>query len=328
MIKIGLLDPSLWDNKGNRSPNTGDIIIYDAVIKVLDNIFSEYDLIRVSTHTNPNGKLLKGLSSCDIQIIGGTNLLSSNIQEYNQWKFERSFLNKIFYPVKNIITLGVGWWQYQEAPTATTTKYYKETLSDNYVHSVRDNYTKEKLAGMGINNVINTTCPTLWDLSGKEVNRKSEESKNCVFTLTDYYTSIENDSNLIQVLLNNFSEYLYFFAQGSGDIKYLKSLDIYKTNQHRFKFINTLTEYNTILEDGDIVYIGTRLHAGARALQKNVDALVLQVDNRAREISMDTNFPSIERNDLITLQSWLNGDEIFPKMKIDIDSIQKWMGQF
>ncbi|MDR2994466.1 MAG: polysaccharide pyruvyl transferase family protein [Bacillus cereus] len=328
MFKIGLLDPSLWDNNGNYSPNTGDIIIYDAVIKVLDDVFKDYDLIRVSTHTNPDNKLLKKLSLSDIQIIGGTNLLSSNIEEYNQWKFERTFFSKVLYPVKNIITLGVGWWQYQQEPTDKTKKYYKSILNTHYAHSVRDSYTKDKLIAMGINNVINTSCPTMWELFGRDVNKKSGNSKNCVFTLTDYNTSVENDTNLIKLLIENFSEKLLFFAQGSKDIEYIKSLDIYKANKDKFQFINSLTEYNKLLENGNITYIGTRLHAGARALQKEVDALVLQVDNRAKEITLDTNFPSIERNNLKLLQKWLNGDQIFSKMTIDTDNIKKWKEQF
>jgi len=328
MIKIGLLDPSLQDNSGNQSTNTGDIIIYDAVIKVLDKIFNNYDLVRVSTHTNPNSKLLKELGLCDIQIIGGTNLLSSNIDEYNQWEFKRSIIDKIFHPIKNIVTLGVGWWQYQQKPTEKTAKYYRNTLSTKYIHSVRDNYTKDKLIGMGINNVINTSCPTLWELSGLDVNRKSDSLKDCVFTLTDYNTSVENDTNLIKLLIRNFSGKLYLFAQGSKDIEYVESLDIYKENKYKFEIVNSLPEYNKLLEEGDITYIGTRLHAGARALQKNIEALVLEVDNRAKEISRDTNFPSIERNDLTTLQKWLDGERIFSNMKLDNDSIKKWMNQF
>lgn len=328
MVKIGLLDPSIQDNNGVISTNTGDVIIYDAIIKVLDNTFKDYNLIRVSTHTNPDRKLLKELSLCEIQIIGGTNLLSSNIYEYNQWRFERSIIERIIYPIKNIVTLGVGWWQYQQHPTKKTTRYYRNTLSSNYIHSVRDSYTKDKLIEMGINNVINTSCPTLWELSGLDVNRKSDNLKDCVFTLTDYNTSIENDTNLIKLLISNFSGKLFLFTQGSKDIEYVESLDIYKENKHKFEIIYSLPEYNELLDSGDVIYIGTRLHAGARALQKNVEALVLEVDNRAKEISRDTNFPSIKRNDLTTLQKWLNGDKIFSNMKLDNNSIKKWMNQF
>lgn len=327
MIKIGLLDPSLQDNNGTISTNIGDVIIYDAVIKVLDDVFKNYDLIRVSTHSNPDRKALKNLSHCDVQIIGGTNLLSSDIKSYNQWKFERRLIDKLLFPVKNIVSLGVGWWQYQSEPTDYTANYYKKLLSSHFNHSVRDSYTEKKMCKMGFNNVINTSCPTLWGLSGMELNRKITKKQDCVFTLTDYKPSVELDTKLLEKLFENFSGKLHYFAQGTKDIEYLNSLEIFQKNKNRFDFLLSLSEYNEILKT-DIVFVGTRLHAGARALQKNIDTIVFEVDNRTKEISRDTNYPSIDRQDFELLQKWLDGEPVFNNLKIDEENINKWKTQF
>ena len=47
-------------------------------------------------------------------------------------------------------------------------KYSKELmhsiLSNRYLHSVRDKFSERMLKKMGINNVIYTGCPTMWEL--------------------------------------------------------------------------------------------------------------------------------------------------------------------
>jgi len=327
MIKIGLLDPSLMDNNGNVSSNLGDVIIFDAVINALNDIFEEYILIRVSTHINPSRENLRKLSKCDYIFIGGTNLLSSNIQEYNQWEFELKKIISFLFPLKNITLLGVGWWQYQDLPTEFTKARYKNILKSKFIHSVRDSYTKNMLVQCGVSNVLNTTCPTLWGLNDIDLNRSNLQINKCVFTLTDYNKSLELDESLIEMILNYFTEDIYFFAQGLFDKEYLSSLPIYKKNINRIHILEQLNVYNELLRD-DVVYIGTRLHGGARAIQMNKESIVLQVDNRTTEISNDTNFPSVKRTDLLTVSKWIEGDNIFSPMKIDLNSVNIWKKQF
>jgi polysaccharide pyruvyl transferase WcaK-like protein len=324
---IGLLDPSLKDNEGSKSTNLGDIIIYDSVINILHELFGKIEIVRVSTHCNPTAKLLHKLNQCPFVFIGGTNLLSSDIKQYNQWKYERPVWAKMLYPCKNIILFGVGWWQYQPTPTIFTKKYYLKVLKTRYIHSVRDSYTLIKLNEIGFKNVINTSCPTIWGLDGRELNRKDTRIQNCVFTLTDYSPSPEKDQFFFKLLLQKFSGELFFFAQGNDDIQYLESLPLVKKNWNKIRIISSIQDYNQLLQT-DIVFIGTRMHGGARALQKNKDALVLEIDNRSREISQDTNFPSIKRGDMNTLSRWIDGEYVFNPMRINIDSIQKWKAQF
>jgi len=327
MYKIGLLDPSLRDNEGNISINLGDKIIYDSIISELSEIFGEIELVRVSTHCNPSAKLLKRLNQCYLIFIGGTNLLSSDIQQYNQWKFVRPFWTTLIYPCSDIILFGVGWWQYQSSPTSFTKKYYSKILKTKFIHSVRDSYTLSKLNEVGLKHSLNTSCPTIWGLNGRITNRKNLQTQNCVFTLTDYAVSPIDDQNIIKVLLDKFSGDLFYFAQGSNDIAYLESLPIAKNNLSRIKIIDSIEDYNDILQT-DIVFIGTRMHGGARALQFKKETLVLEVDNRTKEIRLDTNFPSIARKDISTLNHWIEGKSVFNPMYLNIDSINLWKEQF
>jgi polysaccharide pyruvyl transferase WcaK-like protein len=326
-MKIGLFDPSLKNNFGQQSTNSGDAIISDAVVEIISNVFHLYDLFRVSTHCSPSIKIVKELNHCDHVFVGGSNLLSSDIATYNQWKLNNSFLAQLLYPNKRNILLGVGWWQYQDYITPATCKYYRKHLNHKNLHSVRDSYTRDKMQLMGFDNVINTSCPTLWNLHNKETNRKKMNINDCIFTLTDYAPNPDSDTVLIETILNSFSGHIYFFVQGTQDEEYLKSLSIFNKNRYKFHLIYTLQEFNEILKT-DIVFIGTRLHGGARALQLNVETIILEVDNRSTEIRKDINLPSIDRQDNVTLKKWINGEHVFRPIFLDTNSIQKWKAQF
>ena len=62
-------------------------------------------------------------------------------------------------------TLCSGWrgaQKYGQHIGAYTAHIYKRILSSEFMHSVRDSFTEEQLRSVGINNVINTGCPTMW----------------------------------------------------------------------------------------------------------------------------------------------------------------------
>ena len=52
------------------------------------------------------------------------------------------------------------------------------------------------------------------------------------------------------------------------------------------------------LEAGDLDYVGLRLHGGIRAMQCGRRAIILEVDNRAREMGKDFALPTVERGAL------------------------------
>ena len=77
----------------------------------------------------------------------------------------------------------------------------------------------------------------------------------------------------------------------------------------------------------DIEYIGTRLHAGIRALSFKRKSLIVGIDNRSKEISKDINLPMIDRTEIRNL------NEIIPKnletnIKLNYLGIEKWKNQF
>jgi hypothetical protein len=217
MKKIVLFDPSLSNNEGAFSINLGDVIIYDSIMKFLKSSFGDYEIVRISTHIPIEKKEKNLIKDSEYIFVGGTNLLSSDIKVYNQWKNNYNKFLIEFPIVNNAILFGVGWWQYQDKPTKYTSSFYKKLLSSNFNHSVRDSYSESKVNELGIRNCINTSCPTTWSLEGMNSDRKKKNVNNVLLMLTDYHPNVEIDNKLINLLLEKFDDKIYFFPQGNLD---------------------------------------------------------------------------------------------------------------
>jgi len=304
------------------SENTGDFIIIDAVKKHLYEIFPQDMFFETITHDRISKATYKLLRNTDYAFVGGTNLLSSNMCTYNQWKI--NLIDSFF--LKNIILMGVGWWQYQKEPSSYTKVLLSKVLSKNILHSVRDSYTEQKLQKIGFSNIINTGCPTMWELTSDHCAQIPQaKAKNVVFTLTDYNPDNIIDQKLIDILQKNYDN-IYFWPQGSRDIHYIKTL----TNISRIKILGgNLFAFNQILEDKSLSleYIGTRLHAGIRALQKKRRSIIIGIDNRSKEIAKDSNLKIIFRKDINYLDDAINNN-FNTEIALKENNIKTWKRQF
>lgn len=330
MRKIILFDPSIRNEFFEPSINLGDLIIYESISKVLKSNFPRHEIIRISTHQEISNKQIRLIKGAEFSIVGGTNLLSSNLREYNQWK--SNFKKNLFKlpVVNNAVLLGVGWWQYQSSPAKNTKKFYKRLLSNSFQHSVRDSYSHSMLNKTGVLNVLNTSCPTTWDLNELSVDNKIIDPKNVLLMLTDYHPNYDVDNEILKIVLSRVSNKIYFYPQGSGDLAYLKGSEIYKKNSDKFILLNH--EHNEfdkfIKSEKDFIYIGSRLHGGIKCLQNGIYSLILANDNRAIEISKDINIPVIERDDFNAINLWLDGLSTFGRIKVPESNIDKWINQF
>jgi polysaccharide pyruvyl transferase WcaK-like protein len=82
-----------------------------------------------------------------------------------------------------------------------------------------------------------------------------------------------------------------------------------------------------LLREGDIDYVGLRLHCGVIALQHKVRSLVVAVDNRASEISRDTGLPAVARDDLAAIEKWIEGSQAV-ELSLPFAAIGVWKAQF
>ncbi len=322
------LTPSKLDHDNLLSDNLGDVIIYTYISKIIKEIFPHHEIIELSTHHFLSKKHIEIIRKAEYTIIGGSNLLSSDIYKYNQWKTYENRFYYLFPNIHNIILLGVGWWQYQTAPTLLTCRFYSQVFHPNLIHSVRDTYTANALSKTGIKNIVNTSCPTTWNLNGLNLSFKSGKNKKCIFAITDYNKNIELDNQLISILITLYDE-LYFFPQGKEDEDYLYTLEQYKSNKNKITTINrTIHDLDNIIKQTNIDYIGTRLHLGIHCLNHQINSLIISIDNRAMEIHKDIGLPCIERKQQQLIYDWYNNQLTFQPIQLPLQAINQWKNQF
>jgi hypothetical protein len=321
-MKIGLLDPALYSVDGSGSPNIGDQIISRAVRRELRGIFGEsVDFVAVSSHRYPSIGALKSLQEAEHVFVGGSNLLYFRWWRPALWKIGP--LGLLGY--RNLVLMGVGWGAYDIRANSYGKWLCDLILSGSHLHSVRDSYTRSIAEReLGIPRVANTACPTMWRLDDallSSIHRRRGD--RCVFALTDYAKDPQADTQLINDLRYVYGERLVFWPQGRGDLLYCRSLGYSGAVMER-----SLSSLLDALSSGDrLDYVGTRLHAGVLCLEHRVRSLIVSVDNRAREIAVDTGLPAIERNDRAALRAWF---EESPRVHIHLPTmnIEAWKEQF
>ncbi|WP_257659024.1 polysaccharide pyruvyl transferase family protein [Parapedobacter lycopersici] len=300
--------------------NLGDHIIMDAVDRIADALFVDDFVINMPTHVAIHPKDLPRLRHYDTAIVGGTNLLKNNTLYKSQWKVG---LKDLIVLRHKVVLLGVGWWQYQDKPVSAYSRMmYRALFSKKYLHAVRDNYTLQKLHEIGIKNVVNTGCPTVWELDEPHCSQINPKKRDTVVTtITDYMRDPEKDGKMLEILKKHYQR-VFVWIQGSKDRAYIESLatDI--------QYIPPkLAAFDAFLEREACEYIGTRLHAGIRALQKKRKAIIIGIDNRALEMRNDIGLPVLERQRVESLEERIH-EEMAVRLYLDTQRIEQWKAQF
>lgn len=287
---IILLDPAL------ETQNTGDFIISEASHHALEHAglpFKPLTTRRKWTRTERN--LAR---DAKFFVLGGTNILSSFFMSYRQWNF--GILD--FKLMRGrVVSMGVGWWQYQEAPDFVSRNIWASLLVPDFVHSVRDSYTADKFAQMGVS-ATPTGCHTMWALPPKIPVRfdvSSFPNQKVVATVTDYSRNGVSDHAFLSMLREWFGR-LCVWPQGTGDAEYVRELGF-----GEFLIDQGLPSLDAALDAAGTVYTGTRLHAGIRAIQRGVPSMIISVDNRASEMAKDFGLPVVSRDSVSQLWAHL-----------------------
>lgn len=335
--KICKLSPKI------ATENQGDFIIDEYCNDILEEIYKESISVEISTRDKIT-EISKGhIASSDVSFVLGTNLLASTKKTFRQWNMtiwmaysilfknvrKRELLNKEIIASKmnkvNIVLLGVGWWDYQDIPDRYMKKLFNIILSKNYMHSVRDSFTEQQLRSIGISNVLNTSCPTMWKLTEEHCKDIPViKAKKVVTTLTNYRKNVKEDTKLLEILIDNY-EQVYIWLQALEDLEYIHELGM----EDKLTCIPpTLNHYDTLLKNKEIDYVGTRLHGGIRALNFKARTLIVAVDNRSLEISKDTNLPIIKREEVFNgLEEWIYSNNE-TQINLPLRNIEKWKNQF
>lgn len=317
MKKILLFDTS------EGSDNVGDDIIMDYCSQQLAKLFANdiYWYDRVPTHLKIGKTAYRMNKNAMYSFVLGTNILKSSILRNKNWKI--GFWEAI--NLKDLVLMGVGWGNYNKFSSDPFTKWvYKSIFSTKYIHSVRDSYTELKLKRIGFTNVLNTACPTMWNLTSEHCRSIPIQKSNEVVTaLTHYRPDVERDREMFHILNKNYSK-IYLWLQQAEDYEYFQSLNL-KLN---ISFVKPqLSEYDKLLMNHNVDFIGSRLHGGIRALNFKRRTLIIGVDNRAIEINKDTNLPFMLRDNIEHVDKWINSVKK-TEIVLPNDHINEWKSQF
>lgn len=321
-MKIVLIDPALYTNQGQPSPNLGDQVISRAVHRELRNIFGgSAEIEAIPTHAYPTLHTAALLREARHVFVGGSNLLYFRWWRPTSWKLGPIGLMNY----RDLILMGCGWGSYKIPVNGYGRWVSRQILSRTYEHSVRDEYTRDLADhGLRLPRVSNTACPTMWFLTPDFVkNLRRQRASECIFSLTDYDKNPGADLQLIKELSRLYANRLLFWPQGKGDLEYVRALGYDGRSIER-----SLDAFLNVLNAGiEYDYVGTRLHAGILCLEHGVRSLVVTIDNRAKEISTDTGLPTIMRGDLAGLIQWFENDA-GAQISIPLGKIKIWQQQF
>lgn len=304
------------------SLNTGDAIIMDACVSALRDIFPSANENYFPTHLPISAHDFSRAMDHDFSFFCGTNAFRRNWRfraRKNQWSINAWQIATS----KPVYLMGAGWNSYKTGSNYLSRLAYRRLLRTDGIHSVRDEFTAQTLREIGVKNVLNTGCPTLWKVTeDHQMSIPQHKGEAVVFTLTDYDRDLKSDAEMIMLLGREYKRVI-FWPQGALDLEYFKSIDI----PFDVEIIPAgLSSYDDILLS-DVDFIGTRLHAGIRALQKKRRTIIISIDNRAMEMHRDFNIPIVKRGDIETLKRTIR-IEWRPDIKLPEENIMVWKSQF
>jgi len=309
---ISIMDTTIADN------NLGNEIIMESVCHYLRKIFPNGFFIKLPYLDELGPASINYITQSKFVFFGGGNCLTSDMKKYKQMGIDKRIAREI----RDIILMGVGWWQYQEEPTRYTRKVLNNIMHHEYFHSVRDNYTAEKLKSIGFNNVLVTGCPSMWRLNQELCSQiPTNKSDNVLLTFTDYNQS-SYDLQILKILEKQYKR-IVLWPQGLEDFRYTRQIS------SSIEVIAPSLEAldNVLRSTLDIDYVGTRLHAGIRALQFKRRTIILSIDNRASEKAKDFNLPSLPRENVERLEAIIE-KPLITSINLPEENINKWLSQF
>ena len=326
MKKILLLDTSIGTS------NMGDFIIMECVRKELDFVLRDSFVFNMPTHLPPfhdfavfrNSLAVQNYATAELKFAGGSNLLVKDLKtHYPQWNIHY-FDSK---PLAGTILVGVGAGA-GDRTNRYTTKLYNKVLNHDYFHSVRDGRSKKYVEDVLGLKAINTGCVTMWMLTPEFCRQiPQKKASRVVFTLTGKANAANVDAEdqaLIDLLKEQYDE-VYFWLQGDRDAAYFGKAK----NTDGIKIVPpSLSAYDKLLNEPNLDYVGTRLHGGIYAMRHKKRAIILAIDERAREINCANHLNCIEKSKVsLELEKMIRSD-FETKIVMPFDEIKRWKSQF
>jgi hypothetical protein len=311
---VAVLDPAI------ATRNAGDEIISDSARREIRSVLPNHFLTTIPTHERLASRSYRLVQQSQYSILAGSNILTSDLFRDRGWRYA---MRDTFF-VNDIISLATGWRSYKEDRSPVGTFMLKKALSRTAVHSVRDEYTKKRLAAIGVGNVVNTGCVTMWRLDLEHLKSLPRRRAGKVVTTLNIGHPCAEDIAISELLLRTYDK-VYVWPQGIDDLPYVAGI----FGDRATILGPTLAAYDELLAgEPDLDFVGNRLHGGIRAMQHGHRALIMSVDNRATEITRDTRLPVIARTEPIDVIRRRIEEPEAIDIQLPNEAIARWRGQF
>lgn len=302
--------------------NAGDAIIMHFANKQLADLWPNQDFYRIPKHGF--SCRVDKTHEDTLKILCGTNALST----YSDYNCSFSLPSNPRYYYRSVLLLAVGMANLEHTSTfnASTKKLLHTILAPDRLHSVRDSNTVRHLNAAGINNVVNTSCVTMWDLTPEFCEKiPTEKATDVLTTITDYAFDSQQDRYMLTTLCKEYQN-VYLWLQGNEDLEKVESLHLNSNIQYIQGGFSGLKQF--VGTHQNIDYFGTRLHCGIYCLNNGIRSMIVEVDNRAHDIAQDTNLPTVKRSNLQEQMSSLINKKRLTEIILPYENIQRWKSQF
>lgn len=265
--------------------NIGDEIIMDAVRDELRAMLPEAAVRTVPTHERLGTRTRGLMGAADIVLAGGTNLVGPPMYHSRLWKVTPWDALQRW----DVTLMGCGWRRYSARVSPPTAWLLRRLLGGEVPHGVRDDYTAVQLARLGIDNTLVTGCPTTWGLGTGLLSRIPQQQGDEAVVVLNGRNDVPGLGEAIISACTRRYRKVHFWTQMFTDARYLQGLDpaveVVPPN---------LQAYDDLLRGHESLdYVGTRLHAGVRALQHGRRTTIFEIDNRAAEMSKTLSLPTV-----------------------------------
>lgn len=308
----------------NRYFNTGDMMVYDSILKLLD--FSGLDVLKIANPTEAD--IDRYNSQFDYAILRASNF----IHEHMKWEKAEWVLQRLKIPV---YAIGVG----AQAETRRKIELSPESkriwemiANSSRAIGVRGSYTAETLNSNGIKNVEVIGCPSLFRKRDRELRLKLKSSstiKKVAFSLrretSHYYaadvqafTRLQRDLLLrlaaeydATVTIHGEPEEKAFFSRNEEAIERAilrlrqlgwfakpyeeKLLPIYR---ERLFLNDRVEDYDHMIEQQDFA-VGYRVHGVLPALANRVPGVLVSYDTRSSELAETFSIPTYTAEEIV-----------------------------
>lgn len=311
------------------SGNLGDKIIMNGIRSGLEKILYSNYVISYPTHTPCFSfieaylsRSAKIVENADLKFVCGTNLLANKMSLFhNSWNINVMNCK----PLKNSVLVGCGNSRTLKKSNAYTRYLYSKVLSNEYIHSVRDEETRQMLEGLGYKAIV-TGCPTLWGLTNNFINEiPSKKANSVVMSVTGYEEAkdLVLDQKMIDICKKNY-ENCYWWLQDIADFEYISRLK----NTEGIRLLSpNLAIFSEFLRTSNVDYIGSRLHGGIFAMLHKKRTIIISIDNRAKNMHKINKFFILERANIDDLENAILSD-MKTRIHLDFAKIDEWCNQF